>query len=71
MSGSIRASCGHELANADDGVDVRYAGEDCDPVDGFTPCVFYAHFCPECAADWKARGMLLTDEEAERFFDKD
>ena len=63
MQGSITASCGHVLKDNEDIVPVRYRGEDCDPVDGFHPCTFYASFCPTCAARWKSEGLLLSDND--------
>lgn len=65
---TIIASCRHELKPGEDTVSVRYADEVCDPVTGFSPCVVYAEFCPACAADWKARGLLLSPEQADAIF---
>jgi formylmethanofuran dehydrogenase subunit E-like metal-binding protein len=68
MKGSVTASCGHVLAEGETGVDVISGGEDCDAVDGFRPCLFYNHFCPKCAAEWRAKGWLF-ENEAEAWMD--
>jgi hypothetical protein len=64
---TVIASCHHTLMPGEETVSVRYADEVCDAVDGFKPCVVYAEFCPKCAADWQARGWLLTAEQAATF----
>lgn len=69
IKGSITASCGHKVASMEDGADVRYGGHDCDAVDGFQPCIFYAFFCRPCAEKLKASGDLIeTDEQEDAWF---
>jgi hypothetical protein len=71
MRGSITASCGHILGDNEPGESVIYGGENCDAVDGFQPCLFYAHFCQKCADEWRARGWLLKNEtEADAWLDR-
>jgi len=62
MKGSVTASCGHKLADDEEGVDVMYGTDSCDAIEGFRPAVAYAHFCQKCAAEWKVKGWLFADQ---------
>ena len=62
MQGSITASCGHKLEDGDEGQSIIYGGEDCDAVRGFSPCLFYAHFCTACAEQWRKDGLLFEND---------
>lgn len=69
MKGSITATCGHKLANADEGVDVRYGGYDCGAY-GYEKVVSYVVFCPKCAEEAKKwPEYIATDEDEARWFD--
>lgn len=70
--GSITASCGCKIENFDDGEDIRYGSEDCDPIDGFHRVVVYAFYCKPCAA--RARTwpeFIETEEQADAWLDGD
>lgn len=72
QNGSITASCGHKLADDEDTVSVKYGEYDCDPIDGFHPCIVYAEFCPTCTEDWQRNGWLFqSEEEAEAWCDSE
>ena len=64
MTGKIIASCGHEVQDLDGLVHVRYGDWDCDPRAGFEPCIVYAVFCRECAADKKHDFLRSSADEA-------
>lgn len=53
------------------GFDAIYAGEDCDAVDGFVPCIFYAYMCADCIAGWADDGCQFFDthEAADAWLD--
>lgn len=67
---SITASCGHELKDGESTVPVALAGEACDAIEGFVPCVNHHSYCPACAVKARALPNFLKDEAAEdAFFD--
>lgn len=68
LIGSITASCGHKLADGEEGVDVIYKDEQCLAVEGFIPVIVYGYFCQKCAAKWRSEGLLFdNNEEAEKW----
>lgn len=67
MGGCIIATCGHKLDDRG-GVDIRYASETCDAIEGFSPCVVYSHYCPECAEQARSWPEFIADDEAEAAF---
>jgi hypothetical protein len=70
MKGSITASCGHVLADHENTVSVVYSDQTCDAIDGFSPCLVFAEFCPKCAEEWKAKGWRFdTVKDAEKWLD--
>jgi hypothetical protein len=70
--GGIHLSCGHEVDSFDETRDVRYKGEDCCPIDGFVPTVFYAVYCIPCAEKLaKEPHYLATDAEADAWLDRE
>jgi hypothetical protein len=64
--GSITANCGHQLADADSGIDIRYGSYDCDAVDGYRKAVVYTVYCPTCAARAKQWPEFIETDEDER-----
>lgn len=64
MRGSVTCSCGHKLADDEDSISVAYETEVCDAVDGFSPAVAYAEFCPKCEQKWREKGWLFDSPEA-------
>lgn len=70
LRGSIRASCGHELTDDEGGDGFGFPtitlGDDCD-FDGVHRCSFHGSACQKCYDEMKARNMLATAEEAERW----
>lgn len=53
------------------GIDAIYAGEDCIALEGFVPCLFYAHMCADCIKRWKQDGVQFFDtaEEADQWLE--
>ena len=70
LEGAIYASCGHKLADNDGGDGFGFPtitlGDDRD-FDGVHRCSFSGSACHKCFEDMKARKMLATEEEAERW----
>lgn len=56
--GTITASCGHQVAHADDLIHVEYDDVDCDPIEGFVDVTVFASFCRACADDLSRRALL-------------
>ena len=69
LHGSIYASCGHKLTEAEDfGIDYRHIGDDCD-YHGISRVVFYGSCCTKCWNEFY-KHYHVTEEEGERWMDK-
>ena len=70
MKGSIHASCGHELTDSDGpdghGFPTITLGDDCD-FDGVHRCSFSGSACRKCYDEMKAKNILATADEADRW----
>jgi hypothetical protein len=70
LEGAIYASCGHKLAGDEGGDGFGFPtitlGDDCD-FNGVYRCSFSGCACQKCYDEMKARNMLATAEEAERW----
>lgn len=58
----ITLSCGHNAGDPYDGEMVAFGEEHCDAVDGFSPCVVYAEYCPNCAAKAREWPEFISNE---------
>ena len=70
LQGAIYASCGHKLTDDEGGDGFGFStitlGDDCD-FDGVHRCSFHGSACQKCYDEMKARNILATQEEAERW----
>ena len=70
LKGAIYASCGHKLTDDEGGDGFGFPtitlGDDCD-FDGVHRCSSHGSACKKCYDEMKARNMLATAEEAERW----
>jgi len=70
LRGAIYASCGHKLTDDEGGDGFGFStitlGDDCD-FNGVYRCSFHGSACQKCYDEMKARNMLATAEEAERW----
>lgn len=65
--GKIIATCGHEIADYNDGRQAVTLGTYLDPRGEEMREVSYSFVCPACFAEMKVKGLLATEEEADRW----
>lgn len=73
MSGSVTLSCGHESQDyPNDCIYVSYGDWTCDAIEGFSPTVVTAAFCPTCAHElYESGDWLMTDEQEDAWLDRE
>lgn len=65
--GKIIATCGHEIADYDSGVTAITLGTYLDHRGEEMREISYSFVCPACFEEMKAKGLLATEEEADRW----
>lgn len=63
--GAIFVSCGHEVSDVSDIIDVRFGDVDCDAINGIRRCIMYGSYCRACADYLQKHGGLIETDEQE------